>query len=280
MIKELKITRSITQRTPILTSYMNDISRYPLLTIDEEVELATSAQAGDEDAKQKLVEANLRFVISVAKQFVSPGIALEDLIMEGNIGLINAVERFDPTRGFKFSTFAVWWIRQGIQNALADKVRNVRLPLNQVGLLMRVRKAEQTFIQHNERPPMPEEIAEILDLPVEKVKEAMSNAAIELSIDAPMSNDGDTTIADTLISPVVATDSHLMHESLCAEIRIWLERLHDERAKEIIIYSFGLNGTMPLSLDDLAIKYDLSRERIRQIQQQSLRRMRANHISS
>lgn len=274
MIKELKITNSITQRTPILTSYMNDISRYPLLTMDEEVELATLARAGDADAKQKLVESNLRFVISIAKQFAHASVPLEDLIMEGNIGLMNAVERFDPTRGFKFSTFAVWWIRQGIQNALADKSRTVRLPLNQVGLLLRVRRAEQAFIQQNERPPLPDEIAEQLDIPVEKVKEAMANAATEFSMDAPIGEDGELRLADTFPSSTPSTDSQLLHESLCIDIRRWLDQLQDERAKEILIYSFGLNGITPISLEEIAMKYELSRERVRQIQQNALRRIR------
>ena len=170
MIKEFKVSHSITERTPTLTTYMQDISRYPLLTMDQEEELAILAQAGNVKAKQRLAACNLRFVISVAKQFIHLGIPLEDLIMEGNLGLMTAIEKFDSTRGFKLSTYAVWWIRQSILNALAEKGRTVRLPLNHVGLLLRVRRAAQDFYQQNERNPLPEELAQILSIPVEKVE--------------------------------------------------------------------------------------------------------------
>ena len=289
-MKEFKVTHSITERTPLLSAYMQDISRYPLLTLAEEEELTRLAQAGDQNAKQRLVECNLRFVISVAKPFIHQGVSLEDLIMEGNLGLINAIERFDPTRGFKLSTYAVWWIRQSILHALADKGRSVRLPLNQVGMLLRVRRAMQDFYQRNERYPLPEELADQLSLPVDKVQEIMENAATEFSIDAPMGDDEDMCYADTLVSYMPATDSGVMHESLCTDINRWLgifdkdyerdQRQYEkaQRAKDIVIRSFGLNGTPVMTLDELALKHHITRERVRQIQQSALRRLRS-HIT-
>lgn len=274
MIREIKISKNITERTQILTSYMRDVSRFPLLTIDQEVELATKAYSGDEEAKQKLVECNLRFVISIAKQYMHQGTSLEDLIMEGNIGLMAAVERFDPTRGFKFSTYAVWWIRQHIQHALSEKGRMVRLPLNQVGLILLVRKEMQRFIQQNERPPLAEELSENLSIPVDKIEEAMNYAATEYSIDSPLSADNDTTYAEQLPSYTPSTDNTLAHESLCKEINSWISKLRDEREKDIIISAFGLNGVPVLTLDELAMKHGLSRERIRQIRQKALSKMR------
>lgn len=279
MIKELKISHSITERTPILSSYMQDISRYPLLTLDEEVELTQRAKAGDELAKQKLIQSNLRFVISVAKQFIHQGIALEDLIMDGNIGLINAIDKFDPTRGFKLSTYAVWWIRQSILQSLAEKGRTVRMPLNQVGLLMRVRRASQSFIQINERSPLPEELAEMLGLCVEKVKDVMNNAAVEFSIDKPMDDDSDMSYADMLVSSTPPTDATVQQESLCADIQRWLMVLENDRARDIMEHSYGLNGTEVMTLEELAAKHQLSRERVRQIQQHALQTMR-KHIPS
>ena len=289
-MKEFKVSHSITERTPLLSAYMQDISRYPLLTLAEEEELTRLAQAGDQNAKQRLVECNLRFVISVAKPFIHQGVSLEDLIMEGNLGLINAIERFDPTRGFKLSTYAVWWIRQSILHALADKGRSVRLPMNQVGMLLRVRRAMQDFYQRNERYPLPEELADQLSLPVEKVQEIMENAATEFSIDAPMGDDEDMCYADTLVSYMPATDSGMLHESLCTDINRWLgifdkdserdQRQYEkaQRAKDIVIRSFGLNGTSIMTLDELALKHHITRERVRQIQQSALRRLRS-HIT-
>ena len=289
-MKEFKVTHSITERTPLLSAYMQDISRYPLLTLAEEEELTRLAQAGDQNAKQRLVECNLRFVISVAKPFIHQGVSLEDLIMEGNLGLINAIERFDPTRGFKLSTYAVWWIRQSILHALADKGRSVRLPLNQVGMLLRVRRAMQDFYQRNERNPLPEELADQLSLPVDKVQEIMENAATEFSIDAPMGDDEDMCYADTLVSYMPATDSGVMHESLCTDINRWLgifdkdyerdQRQYEkaQRAKDIVIRSFGLNGTPVMTLDELALKHHITRERVRQIKESALRRLRS-HIT-
>ena len=283
MIKEFKVSQSITERTPTLTTYLQDISRYPLLTMAQEEELAILAQAGNVKAKQRLAECNLRFVISVAKQFIHLGIPLEDLIMEGNLGLMTAIEKFDPTRGFKLSTYAIWWIRQSILNALAEKGRTVRLPLNQVGLLLRVRRAAQDFYQQNERNPLPEELAQILSLPVEKVECVLQNASTEFSLDKPMDDESDTCFVDTLESSTPAPDDQLIHDSLCADINRWLrifnQKREGQRAKDILICSFGLNGMPVMSLEDLAIKHCITRERVRQIRESSIRLLKS-HIPS
>ena len=283
MIKEFKVSQSITERTPTLTTYLQDISRYPLLTMAQEEELTILAQAGNVKAKQRLAECNLRFVISVAKQFIHLGIPLEDLIMEGNLGLMTAIEKFDPTRGFKLSTYAIWWIRQSILNALAEKGRTVRLPLNQVGLLLRVRRAAQDFYQQNERNPLPEELAQILSLPVEKVECVLQNASTEFSLDKPMDDESDTCLVDTLESSTPAPDDQLIHDSLCADINRWLrifnQKREGQRAKDILICSFGLNGMPVMSLEDLAIKHCITRERVRQIRESSIRLLKS-HIPS
>jgi RNA polymerase primary sigma factor len=225
----------------------------------------------------------LRFVISVAKQFIHLGIPLEDLIMEGNLGLMTAIEKFDPTRGFKLSTYAIWWIRQSILNALAEKGRTVRLPLNQVGLLLRVRRAAQDFYQQNERNPLPEELAQILSLPVEKVECVLQNASTEFSLDKPMDDESDTCFVDTLESSTPAPDDQLIHDSLCTDINRWLrifdQKREGQRAKDILICSFGLNGMPVMSLEDLAIKHCITRERVRQIRESSIRLLKS-HIPS
>ena len=269
MIKEFKVTQSITERTPILTSYMQDISRYPLLSLNQEVELTYRARRGDEKAKQELINCNLRFVISIAKQYVHNGIALEDLIMEGNLGLITAIEKFDPMRGFKLSTYAVWWIRQAILNALCEKGRSVRIPLNQVGLQQRIKKCVQNFIQVEERQPTISELAELLQLPEDKIEDSLRMVSSEVSIDLPVGEDGDSCLADLLQSNIPSTDSEINRECLQQDIQRWLLVL-DERSRDIIIKSFGLSGAEPMTLDELGAKYALSRERVRQIQQRSL----------
>lgn len=269
MIKEFKVTQSITERTPILTCYMQDISRYPLLSLNQEVELTYRARRGDEKAKQELINCNLRFVISIAKQYVHNGIALEDLIMEGNLGLITAIEKFDPMRGFKLSTYAVWWIRQAILNALCEKGRSVRIPLNQVGLQQRIKKCVQNFIQVEERRPTISELAELLQLPEDKIEDSLRMVSSEVSIDLPVGEDGDSCLADLLQSNMPSTDSEINRECLQQDIQRWLLVL-DERSRDIIIKSFGLSGAEPMTLDELGAKYALSRERVRQIQQRSL----------
>lgn len=275
MIKEIKIAKSITERTPVLNAYMNDISRYPLLTLEQEVELTYQARRGNVTAKQKLINCNLRFVISIAKQYVHQGISLEDLIMEGNLGLMTAIDKFDPMRGFKLSTYAVWWIRQAILNALSEKGRSVRIPLNQVGLQQRIRKAIQQFIQQEERQPSVSELAEIMGLSEDKIEESLGFMSSEVSIDLPVGEDGDSCLADLLPSSLPMADSGLNHEGLKQDIQRWLQVL-DVRARDIITCSFGLNGEEPMSLEELGLRYGLSRERVRQIQQSSIRTLQVN----
>lgn len=275
MIKEIKIAKSITERTPVLNAYMNDISRYPLLSLEQEVELTYQARRGNVAAKQKLINCNLRFVISIAKQYVHQGISLEDLIMEGNLGLMTAIDKFDPMRGFKLSTYAVWWIRQAILNALSEKGRSVRIPLNQVGLQQRIRKAIQQFIQQEERQPSVSELAEIIGLSEDKIEESLGFMSSEVSIDLPVGEDGDSCLADLLPSSLPMADSGLNHEGLKQDIQRWLQVL-DVRARDIITCSFGLNGEEPMSLEELGLRYGLSRERVRQIQQSSIRTLQVN----
>ena len=275
MIKEIKIAKSITERTPVLNAYMNDISRYPLLSLEQEVELTYQARRGNVIAKQKLINCNLRFVISIAKQYVHQGISLEDLIMEGNLGLMTAIDKFDPMRGFKLSTYAVWWIRQAILNALSEKGRSVRIPLNQVGLQQRIRKAIQQFIQQEERQPSVSELAEIMGLSEDKIEESLGFMSSEVSIDLPVGEDGDSCLADLLPSSLPMADSGLNHEGLKQDIQRWLQVL-DVRARDIITCSFGLNGEEPMSLEELGLRYGLSRERVRQIQQSSIRTLQVN----
>jgi RNA polymerase primary sigma factor len=275
MIKEIKIAKSITERTPVLNAYMNDISRYPLLSLEQEVELTYQARRGNVTAKQKLINCNLRFVISIAKQYVHQGISLEDLIMEGNLGLMTAIDKFDPMRGFKLSTYAVWWIRQAILNALSEKGRSVRIPLNQVGLQQRIRKAIQQFVQQEERQPSVSELAEIMGLSEDKIEESLGFMSSEVSIDLPVGEDGDSCLADLLPSSLPMADSGLNHEGLKQDIQRWLQVL-DVRARDIITCSFGLNGEEPMSLEELGLRYGLSRERVRQIQQSSIRTLQVN----
>jgi len=273
MQKELKISQSITPRdSKSLMRYFNDITSTHPLSPDEEVDLALCIRHGDVEARNRLVQANLRFVVSVAKQYQNTGVSLEDLINEGNIGLIRAAERFDPTRGFKFDTFAVWWIRQAITTALADLGRTIRLPLNVVGQVARIHKAEQEFEQKYERLPSTSELSELLDMPEERIFELTNNTSRTTSLDMPLTDDSDSTMADMLSSPIESTDSRLLHESLRYDLEQALATLTIREA-DIVRMCFGL-GTEELSLDSIAAAQHLSRERVRQIQNRAIRMLR------
>ncbi|HXB13108.1 MAG TPA: sigma-70 family RNA polymerase sigma factor [Bacteroidia bacterium] len=275
-MRQLKITKSITNReSASLDKYLQEIGREELITAEEEVILAKKIQEGDERSLEKLTRANLRFVVSVAKQYQNQGLSLPDLINEGNLGLIKAAKRFDPTRGFKFISYAVWWIRQSILQALAEQSRIVRLPLNQVGSLNKLNKTFSRLEQEYEREPLPEELSEILDLPMDKVKDTMQLSGKHVSVDAPFANgDDNNSLLDVLVnhdSP--RADSMLIKESLKREIERSLSTL-SEREKEVIKLFFGLDVPHPLTLEEIGAKFDLTRERVRQIKEKAIRRLR------
>ncbi|HTA82005.1 MAG TPA: sigma-70 family RNA polymerase sigma factor [Bacteroidia bacterium] len=275
-MRQLKITKSITNReSASLDKYLQEIGREELITAEEEVILAKKILDGDERSLEKLTRANLRFVVSVAKQYQNQGLSLPDLINEGNLGLIKAAKRFDPTRGFKFISYAVWWIRQSILQALAEQSRIVRLPLNQVGSLNKLNKTFSRLEQQFEREPLPEELSEILDLPMDKVKDTMQLSGKHVSVDAPFANgDDNNSLLDVLVnhdSP--RADSMLIKESLKREIERSLSTL-SEREKEVIKLFFGLDVPHPLTLEEIGAKFDLTRERVRQIKEKAIRRLR------
>lgn len=276
-MRQLKITKSITNReSASLDKYLQEIARYDLITIDEEVELAQRIRQGDRIALEKLTRANLRFVVSVAKQYQNQGLSLPDLINEGNLGLIKAAEKFDETRGFKFISYAVWWIRQSIMQAVNEQSRIVRLPLNQVTTLSKYKKAIQQFEQTNQRKPSPEELAEIMEIPVEKVKDTVNVSGKNVSVDAPFGEAEDGTLLDVLQnsdSPKV--DNSLIRESLSIEIERIFATLSD-RESEILKDSFGI-GRSELTLEEIGIKFGLTRERVRQIREKAIRKLR--HMS-
>jgi len=262
-MRQLKITKSITNReSASLDKYLQEIGREELITADEEVVLAKKIQDGDERSLEKLTRANLRFVVSVAKQYQNQGLSLPDLINEGNLGLIKAAKRFDHSRGFKFISYAVWWIRQSILQALAEQSRIVRLPLNQVGSLNKLNKTFSRLEQQFEREPLPEELSEILELPMDKVKDTMQLSGKHVSVDAPFANgDDNNSLLDVLVnhdSP--RADSMLIKESLKREIERSLSTL-SEREKEVIKLFFGLDVPHPLTLEEIGAKFDLTRER-------------------
>jgi RNA polymerase primary sigma factor len=278
-MRQLKIQKSITNRSSeALDKYLVEIGRAPLISIDEEIELAQKIKKGGpegERAKNKLVTANLRFVVSVAKQYQHQGLTLTDLIDEGNIGLIKAAQKFDETRGFKFISYAVWWIRQSILQALAEQSRIVRLPLNQVGSLNKISKAFSKFEQENERRPSAEELAEQLDLPVDKVADTMKVSGRHISVDAPFVEGEDNSLLDVLVnddSPMA--DRSLVGESLSKEIDRTLDTL-TPREKEIIRMFFGI-GEHEKTLEEIGDRFNLTRERVRQIKEKAIRRLRAN----
>jgi RNA polymerase primary sigma factor len=273
-MRQLKITQSITNReSQSLDKYLTEIAKVDLITAEEEVILAQKIRGGDQVALERLAKANLRFVVSVAKQYQNQGLTLGDLINEGNLGLIKAAGRFDETKGFKFISYAVWWIRQSILTAVADQSRIVRLPLNQIGSLNKIRNASSKLEQRFERVPTPEEVADDLELSVDKITDSMSNAARHISMDAPFIQGEDNTLLDVLQNTDAGTDSLLMNESLGQEIRRSLSSL-TEREREIIVLLFGLNGVAAHSLEEIGEKYDLTRERVRQIKDKALLRLR------
>ena len=278
-MRQLKITKSITNReSASLDKYLQEIGREELITVEEEVELAQRIRKGDRVALEKLTRANLRFVVSVAKQYQNQGLSLPDLINEGNLGLIKAAEKFDETRGFKFISYAVWWIRQSILQALAEQARIVRLPLNQVGSLNKISKAFSKFEQENERRPSAEELADELDIPVDKIADTLKVSGRHISVDAPFVDGEDNSLLDVLVnddSPMA--DRSLVNESLSTEIDRALSTLTD-REKEILQMFFGI-GTQEMTLEEIGDKFGLTRERVRQIKEKAIRRLRQNSRS-
>ena len=273
-MRQLKITKSITNReSASLDKYLQEIGKYDLISVEEEVDLARRIRKGDQDAIEKLTRANLRFVVSVAKQYQNQGLSLPDLINEGNLGLIKAAEKFDETRGFKFISYAVWWIRQSIMQAINEQSRIVRLPLNQVSSLTKYKKAILRFEQENHRKPTNEELAEILEVSDDKIKKTIKLSGRHVSVDAPFVNGEENSLLDVIEntdSPIA--DKSLMHESLLKEIRRALSTLTD-RENDIIILSFGI-GIEQMSLEEIGLKYELTRERVRQIREKAIKRLR------
>lgn len=276
-MRQLKITKSITNReSASLDKYLQEIGRKELITVDEEVELAQRIREGGpagQAACDKLVSANLRFVVSVAKQYQNQGLSLPDLIDEGNLGLIKAAQKFDETRGFKFISYAVWWIRQSILQALAEQSRIVRLPLNQVGSLNKIGKALSRFEQEHERRPSAEELAEQLDVPVDKISDTMKVSGRHVSVDAPFVDGEDNSLLDVLPnddSPMA--DSTLNQESLSKEVNRALDQLNP-RESEILKMFFGI-GCQEMTLEEIGAKFDLTRERVRQIKEKAIRRLK------
>lgn len=273
-MRQLKITKSITNReSASLDKYLQEIGKEELITVEEEVELAQRIKKGDQAALEKLTRANLRFVVSVAKQYQNQGLSLPDLINEGNLGLIKAAEKFDETRGFKFISYAVWWIRQSILQALAEQSRIVRLPLNQVGSLNKINKAFSKFEQENERKPSPEELADSLELPADKVADTLRVSGRHISVDAPFVEGEDNSLLDVLInSDSPNADRSLMMESLAREIERALATL-TERESDIIRMFFGI-GCQEMTLEEIGERFGLTRERVRQIKEKAIRRLR------
>ena len=273
-MRQLKITKSITNReSASLDKYLQEIGREELISVEEEVELAQRIKKGDQEALKKLTRANLRFVVSVAKQYQNQGLSLPDLINEGNLGLIKAAEKFDETRGFKLISYAVWWIRQSILQALAEQSRIVRLPLNQVGSLNKINKALSKFEQEHERMPSSEELAEILDIPREKINDTLRVSGRHVSVDAPFFEGEDNSLLDVLQNDESPNaDSGLVNESLNTEIERALSTL-TEREREIVKSFFGI-GSQEMTLEEIGEKFNLTRERVRQIKEKAIRKLR------
>jgi len=280
-MRQLKITKSITNReSQSLEKYLQEIGKVELISPEEEVKLAGLIKQGNQAALDKLTKANLRFVVSVAKQYQNQGLSLPDLINEGNLGLIKAAQRFDETRGFKFISYAVWWIRQSILQALAEQSRIVRLPLNKVGLTNKIQKAFSQLEQEYEREPSPEELAELLELETEEVSATLGIAARHVSMDTPLSEGEDNTLVDVLVNPNAEyANTNIEHkESLKQEIERSMKML-TERQKEVICYFFGLGVDHPMSLEDIGEKFNLTRERVRQIKDKAITKLKTNSRS-
>lgn len=274
-MRQLKITKSITNReSASLDKYLQEIGREDLITVEEEVELAQRIRNGDRIALEKLTRANLRFVVSVAKQYQNQGLSLPDLINEGNLGLIKAAEKFDETRGFKFISYAVWWIRQSILQALAEQSRIVRLPLNQVGSLNKINKAFSKFEQENERRPSPEELAEQLDIPVDKIADTMKVSGRHISVDAPFVEGEDNSLLNVMVNDDSPNaDRALINESLSKEIERVLAHTLSDRERDIVKKFFGI-GVTEMTLEEIGDEFGLTRERVRQIKEKAIRKLR------
>jgi len=280
-LRQLKISKQITNReSESLDKYLQEIGKVDLITSEEEVELAKRIREGDQIALEKLTKANLRFVVSVAKQYQNHGLTLGDLINEGNLGLIKAAQRFDETRGFKFISYAVWWIRQSIMQALAEQSRIVRLPLNRVGTLNKISKTFSDLEQKFQREPSPEELAEVLDIPTEEVSDTLKISGRHVSMDAPFAQGEENGLLDVLENDSEGTpDSALMMDSLRKEVKRALSTL-TQREAEVIVYYFGLNGENPMTLEEIGEKFNLTRERVRQIKEKATRRLRHSSRSN
>lgn len=274
-MRQLKISKSITNReSASLDRYLQEIGREDLISVEEEVELAQAIRRGDRKALEKMTRANLRFVVSVAKQYQNQGLSLPDLINEGNLGLIKAAEKFDETRGFKFISYAVWWIRQSILQALAEQSRIVRLPLNQVGTLNKITKALSKFEQENERRPSSAELAKELDIAEEKVADSLKVSGRHISVDAPFVEGEDNSLLDVLTNDDTPNaDKTLINESLAKEIDRVLGTL-TEREAEIVKLFFGIGDHQEMTLEEIGVKFGLTRERVRQIKEKAIRRLR------
>jgi len=280
-MRQLKISKQVTNReTASLDKYLQEIGKVDLITADEEVSLAQRIRAGDRAALEKLTKANLRFVVSVSKQYQNQGLSLPDLINEGNLGLIKAANRFDETRGFKFISYAVWWIRQSILQALAEQSRIVRLPLNKIGAINKINKAYARLEQEFEREPNFEEIATLLEISETEVKESIRNSGRHVSMDAPLMQDEDNNMYDVLRSDDIPTpESALIYESLRKEVERAISTL-TPRESDVIRYYFGLNGSYPMSLEEIGEKFELTRERVRQIKEKAIRRLKTTSRSN
>ncbi len=274
-MRQLKIIKQVTNReTASLDKYLHEIGKVDLLTAEEEVELARKVRNGDNHALEKLIKANLRFVVSVSKQYQNQGLSLPDLINEGNLGLIKAAKRFDETRGFKFISYAVWWIRQSILQALAEQARIVRLPLNKIGSINKINRALSELEQKYEREPSIDEIAKAIELAPENIKDAMRSSGRHISMDAPLTEDEDGDMYEVLLSDESPSpDGNLLNDSLRKEIERALSSLTDREANIIKLY-FGLNGKHPYTLEEIGEEFNLTRERVRQIKEKAIKRLK------